>query len=155
MQSKLGNMIKLIAAGFILLGMAACTDTFTDHGYVPTQAELDKVNIGADDRSSVTGSIGGPSTAGVLQDGAWYWISSRVRYRTYRKPEMISRTIVAISFDNNDRVENIERFGIEDGRIISFSRRVTSSGVGSTTFFSQLISNLGNFAPDEFLEDGR
>jgi hypothetical protein len=68
---------------------------------------------------------------------------------------MISRTIVAISFDNNNRVANVERFGIEDGRIISFSRRVTSSGVGGTTFFSQLISSLGNFAPEEFLEDGR
>ena len=155
MQSKLGNMIKLIAAGFILLGVAACTDTFTDHGYVPTQAELDNVNIGADDRSRVKEAIGSPSSTGVLQDGAWYWISSRVRFRAYHKPEITRRTIVAISFDNNNRVTNVERFGIEDGRIISFSRRVTSSGVGGTTFFSQLISSLGNFAPEEFLEDGR
>lgn len=154
MQIQLGMKIKSLAAGLILAGLAACSATYTNHGYVPTDVELDNVIVGADSRATVEEVIGRPSSTGVLSDSAWYYISSRVRYYTYNKPEVIERTILAISFDENDRVTNIERFGLEDGRVIPFSRRVTSSGVGGTTFFRQLVRNLGNFNPGQLIEDG-
>lgn len=155
MQIQLGTKIKSFAAALILTGLAACSATYSNHGYVPSDVELDNVIVSADTRGTVEEVIGRPSSTGVLSDGAWYYISSRIRYYTYNKPETIERTILAISFDENDTVTNIERFGLEDGKVIPFSRRVTSSGVRGTTFFRQLVRNLGNFSPTQLIdEDG-
>lgn len=153
MQIQLGAMVKSISASLVFTTLAACTATYTDHGYVPTDVELGNVVVGADSRNSLEDAIGSPSSTGVLSDSAWYYISSRIRYFTYRKPEMIGRDIVAISFDKNDRVSNIERFGLEDGRVVSFSRRATSSGVEGTKFFNQMIRNLGNFGASSLPQD--
>ena len=154
MQFQLGTKIKSLAVGGVLMALVACSATYTNHGYVPSEVELENVIVGADSRATVEEVIGRPSSTGVLSDGAWYYISSRIRYYTYNKPEVIERTILAISFDENDTVTNIERFGLEDGKVVPFSRRVTSSGVRGTTFFSQLVRNLGNFTPGQFLEEG-
>jgi outer membrane protein assembly factor BamE (lipoprotein component of BamABCDE complex) len=148
MQFALGTKIKNFAAGIALIGLSACSATYTNHGYVPTDVELENVLVGSDSRGTVEEVIGRPSSTGVLSDGAWYYISSRVRYYTYNKPEIVERTILAISFDANDTVSNIERFGLEDGKVVQFSRRVTDSGVGGTSFFKQIIGNFGNFAPE-------
>lgn len=153
MQFQLGTKIKSLALGLALAGLAACSATYTNHGYVPTDFELDNVIVGADSRATVEEVIGRPSSTGVLSDSAWYYISSRIRYYTYNKPEVIERTILAISFDESGTVANIERFGLEDGKIIPFSRRVTTSGVRGTTFFRQLVRNLGNFGPGQLLEE--
>ena len=54
---------------------------------------------------------------------------------------------MAISFDDTDAIANIERFGLEDGRIVPLSRRVTDSSVVENGFLRQLLGNIGNFNP--------
>ena len=152
LTSTLRKSVALGAASLLW----ACSATFSNHGYVPTETELENVLVGTDTRGTVEEIIGKPSSTGVLSDGAWYYISSKVRYYTYNKPEIVERQILAISFDEQDVVTNIERFGLEDGRVITLSRRVTSSGVKGTSFLRQLISNFGNFNASDFVtsEDG-
>lgn len=153
MQFKHAKKIRTSLAVIGLAVMAACSATYTNHGFVPADLELENILVGTDTRSTVEEIIGRPSSTGVLSESAWYYISSRVKYFTYHKPETIERTILAVSFDSNDVVSNIERFGLEDGRVIAFSRRVTDSGVQGTSFFRQLISNFGNFNAGQLLDD--
>ena len=75
-----------------------------------------------------------------------------MRYYTYNKPEVIERTVLALSFDQNDTLTNIERFDLEDGRVVNFTRRVTTSSVRGTSFFKQLLNNLGNFNTSELID---
>lgn len=155
--TKMGTTIlprirTAVAAGVVFV-VSACSSTYTNHGYVPSDFELDNVLVGVDTRATVEEVVGAPSSTGVLSDGAWYYISSRIEYYAYRKPEVIDRTVLAISFDENDVVQNIERFGLEDGRVITFSRRVTSSSVRGTTFWRQLVNSIGNFTPGDFLDE--
>ena len=152
MHLKHAKIIKNVIAALLIAGLSACSATYSNHGYVPSEVELENILVGTDTRGTVEEIIGRPSSTGVLSDGAWYYISSRIKYYTYHKPEVIERTILAVSFDNNDTVSNIERFSLEDGRAIALTRRTTSSGVGGTSFFRQLVRNLGNFTPGDFLE---
>lgn len=146
--------LRQACAVIVLSGtLAACSATYSNHGYVPSDLELENVLVGVDTRATVEEVVGRPSSTGVLSDGAWYYISSRIKYFAYRKPEIIERTVLAISFNPDDTVANIERFGLEDGRVIRFSRRVTESSVQGTTFWRQLIASVGNFVPGDFVED--
>lgn len=129
----------------LLIGLGACAATFTNHGFVPRDDELAALSIGVDTRDTVAETIGRPTATGVLRDEAWIYSAYRIRNYTYQAPQVIERQVVAISFDGAGRVSNVERFGLEDGQVVTLSRRVTESSVRDQGFFRQLLRNLGRF----------
>lgn len=139
---------KTIAVLCFLL-TASCTATFQNHGYVPPDEELNNLVVGVDTRATVDDLIGAPTASGVLSDGDYYYIRSRVRTFGMFRPEVIERQVLAISFDDSDTVANIERFSLADGNIVPLSRRVTDSSVVSNGFLRQLLGNIGNFDPSQ------
>ena len=143
MMNNLKGVVRggLLAIG-LSLGLAACSATFTNHGYVPPPEVLSEIGIGAT-RDEVAEIAGSPGTGGVTRDEAWFYTQYRVRNFTYNAPQVIERDIVAISFSEAGRVTNIERFGLEDGQIIQLSRRVTESSVRDINFLAQILANFG------------
>ena len=131
----------------------ACTTQFRNHGYVPPEEELDRIEIGLDTRDSVAQLVGRPSSLGVLDVSGWYYVQSRYSQFAYQKPKEIDRQVVAISFDEAGKVENVERFGLEDGKVVVLSRRVTDSNVKGIGFLRQLFGNLTNLSADQFFSD--
>ncbi len=124
--------------------LAACSATYRFHGYAPSDDELANLLVGADTRETVEEVIGKPSSSGVLEDGNWYYVSSKVRHYTYKAPKAVERELVAVSFDDSGVLENIERFGLEDGRVIVLNRRITDQTVKGPGVIAQIISNIGN-----------
>ena len=132
----------LLAGAVALWMLAGCAATFDNHGYVPPPEDLSEVDLG-DTRNAVAEAIGAPGAEGMLRDEAWLYTAYRVRNFAFRAPEVIEREVLAVSFDGRDRVANIERFGLEDGRVVNLSRRVTTSSVGDSGFLRQLFRNVG------------
>jgi len=145
------NRAKIGAIGAMLIILGACAAIYQNHGYVPTESELSEILIGVDTRETVGQSIGRPTSLGVLKGGAWYYAQSRWRHFAYKAPQVSDRQIVAISYTDDGVVENIERFGLEDGRVIALSRRVTDSNIKGITFLRQLMGNLGNLRAGDLL----
>lgn len=137
--------IKAVVFGAILLATAACSTQFRNHGFAPGELELANVIVGSDTRETVTRGIGRPSAEGVLDGGAWYYVESRFRHFAFQAPKEIEREVVVISFDGSDRVSNIERFGLEDGQVITLSRRVTETTASKVPLLRRLLGNLGQF----------
>ncbi len=150
--SFLRNLARTAVVGVLLAGLAACAEQVRKHGYVPTDADLAEIVVGVDTRESVAESIGTPSSAGLLNESGFYYVQSRMRTVGPRRPQVIDRQVVAISFTEAGVVQNVERFGLEDGRMVALSRRVTESSVNSQTFIRQLLGNLGNFNPGQFVD---
>ncbi len=137
----------------LLLAAVACSNVDRKHGYIPPPEELELIIVGVDTKESVAISVGRPSVAGILSEGGWYYVESRFRAYGFRERAEIDREVVAVSFDTDGVVENIERFGLEDGRIIALSRRVTESNIKGVSFLRQLFGNIGNFAAEEVLNN--
>ncbi|ARE38888.1 Outer membrane lipoprotein OmlA [Rhodovulum sp. P5] len=130
--------------------LSACTPIIRNHGYAPTEADLEEIVVGVDTRDTVADVVGSPTVSGVMRDNAWYYVESRWRTIGYRAPEITDRQVVAISFDRNGTVANIERFGLEDGRVIALNRRVTESNIQGISFLRQLLGNIGQVTPEQF-----
>lgn len=133
---------------------AACSPTFRNHGYVPFDEDLAQISVGVDTRDTVIETVGSPTSTGVSDEEAFYYVSSRFRHFAFLPPEEISREVLAISFDSRGVVRNIERFGLEDGRVVILSRRVTDDNLPDTTFLGQLLGNIGNFDPTTLIPEG-
>jgi len=148
-MSSMAFRLKTLVAVVVLAATAACTATYRNHGYVPPQEDLQNIVVGVDTRATVDDVIGPPSTSGLLSDGDYYYVRSRVKNFGARRPEVIERTVLAISFDEADVVRNIESFDLSDGRIVRLSRRVTDNSVEGNGFLRQMLGNIGQFDPSE------
>ena len=125
--------------------LMACVADFRNHGYIPSEEILDEIVVGVDTRASVEDAAGSPTSAGLLNDSGYYYVRTRVRSFAYRAPQVVERQVLAISFDDTGVVTNIERFGLENGKVVTLQRRVTDTSSASSTFLTQLLNSLGRF----------
>ncbi len=143
---------RLLFCALCFIALAACGATFRDHGYMPPEEDLANVIVGVDTRDTVASSIGRPGVSGILSESGWYYIESRYRNFAWRAPEEIDRQVLAVSFDDAGVVTNIERFGLERGRVVRLSRRVTTENTQGIGFLRQAFGNLGRFNPGDFFD---
>jgi len=143
--------IRKAAFGLLILAVGACAATFEDHGYVPTDSDLEQIVVGVDTRDSVADAVGRPTSFGVLETGGWYYTQSRWRHFAFKAPKIIDRQLVAITYNEAGVVDNIERFTLEDGRVVALSRRVTDSNVKGISFIRQLLGNFGKIDASQLL----
>ncbi|MBF9050056.1 outer membrane protein assembly factor BamE [Roseobacter sp. HKCCD9010] len=141
--SPIWQRARLGMAALAICGMAACSATYNIHGYIPPEEELEVILPGVDTRESLQSSVGQPAATGVIREDAWFYTDYRIRNFAYRAPEIVERNIVAISFDDDGVVQNVERFGLEDGQVVQLSRRVTESSIQEVTVLSQILQSFG------------
>ena len=151
-------MIKSFTGGLrgllIVAGLAfavACTPIVRNFGYIPTDADLAALTVGQDTRETVTAAIGSPTTTGVLGEEAYFYVQSRFETVGPRAPVEVDRQVLAISFNAAGTVSNIERFTLQDGRVVALSRRVTSDNVRDSTFLRQLLGSVGRVNTQDLL----
>lgn len=154
MSSFSAKAKKTLIVTASIIALAGCSSTYRFHGYAPSEDALADVIIGADTRETVEEIIGKPSSSGVLEDGSWYYVATKMEHRTYKAPKAVERILVAVSFDDVGVVSNIEHFGLEDGRVVTFSRRVTDLPVKGPSALSQILGNIGNFDLSQAINDG-
>ena len=135
-------------AGALLLALVlvpACSSLEDSNGYVPEAGLVEEVQVGVDTKATVARILGRPGVEGIIDDGGWYYVKSDYERRLWRAPVELNREVLAVSFAEDDVVENVERFGLEDGRVVALERRVTDSNTQGISFLRQLFSNFGNF----------
>ena len=64
--SGIRRMARLVTVAAVLV-VAGCTPIYQNHGYVPTEEELSRIEVGKSSREEVSAVIGRPSSVGVLQ----------------------------------------------------------------------------------------
>ncbi len=149
-----GRILRRGVAVVALVALTACTTQYRNHGYAPTDAQLAEVLVGVDTRDTVADVVGPPTASGVLNEGGFFYVQSRFRLFGPLEPREVEREVVAIRFDSNDVVSNVERFGLENGRVVALSRRVTQDNVRDTTFIRQLLGSIGRFDAGDFFGGG-
>lgn len=151
MTRRNGRIAALIAALALVL-VSACQPLVRNHGFVPRDEDLALVTVGVDTRETVAATVGAPGTGGVIQGGDYYYVRSRWETRAWKAPKETDRQVVAISFDESGTVANVERFGLENGRVIALSRRVTDSSIQNVSFIRQLLGNLGRLRAENLVQ---
>lgn len=154
MGRVVGWMQKAALVFAALAVMTGCSRLESSTGYIPDAQLLDDVTVGRDTKETVGRILGRPGTEGIINENAWYYVRSDYERFLYREPVEVNRQVLSISFAEDERVANIERFGLEGGRVVVLERRVTDSNTQGISFLRQLFSNLGNFNPGDFFNDG-
>jgi outer membrane protein assembly factor BamE (lipoprotein component of BamABCDE complex) len=106
------GILKKILSVALLVLIFGCSEQYRNHGYIPSDEELSSVSVSQDDKNSVIEKLGTPSIGGILNDGNIYFVQSKVLKNSIRASKPIDRQVLVLSFDDNDRLSNIQKFGI-------------------------------------------
>jgi outer membrane protein assembly factor BamE (lipoprotein component of BamABCDE complex) len=136
---------RVLLTGSILAvaGLAACAPIRDVRGYVPDEEKVATVSLGADTRDSVQEKLGTPSSTATFGDPTWYYISTEQERYAFFKPDVTKRQILAIQFADDGKVNDIRKYGIQDGQVIALVDRETPSRGKEMTFLQQLFGNMG------------
>ncbi len=137
----------------LLLFMISCGGEYRNHGYMPMRVDVDALVVGVDSREAIVELIGAPSIGGVVTDKAIYYVRSRVQHRGYMRPQEVGREVLVLSFGKNQLLRNVERFGIEQGKLVRLEHRVTQTLGGDRTILQEMMSSIGGFDPSNILSD--
>lgn len=135
----------LLAASLLALALGGCSPLKHSHGYAPRADELDKIEAGVDSRETVRRKLGLPSTIGSFDDNEWYYISVQSEQYAFFEPEVTDQKVVTVSFDEFGIVNDVGRYGLEDGRVVDLVTRTTPTNGRKLTLLQQIFQNVGRF----------
>jgi outer membrane protein assembly factor BamE (lipoprotein component of BamABCDE complex) len=118
----LAGVLSLASAGLV----AGCSPEINHRGYYAKPGTLSQIGEGMA-KSEVEAIMGSPSTTASInyQGDSFYYITSVNQGRAFLDPAEIKREVIAIRFDQNDQVQSVAQYGLEDGRIIDLNTRKT------------------------------
>ena len=89
--------------------------------------------------------MGSPSTTSSENGDKFYYIANKFYKYAFLNPKEIERTVIVISFNNEDNVDNIEKYTLKDGKIVNYKSDKTIPGGTQVTVIQDLLDNTGRY----------
>jgi len=144
-----------IAAVTVLLG---CVPVENQRGYVPDQEAVSSIQVGMDNKESVSKKLGDPSTAATFGNDVWYYMSAHVEQNAFFAPRATERNILAIEFAKDGKVTDMHKYSLADGRVVDFVSRETPTRGRELTLLQQIFNavpgQIGQSAPQQTTPGG-
>ena len=139
---------KLVLLSFISLSLGACSsDIFLTHnGNMPSQEKIAQVKAGQS-RAEVQQILGSPSSVTSFDGNTWIYMSSTLKKVAFFEPQEVNRDVLAITFDNQNKVEKITTYDKADGRDIAIDQTATPTPGHKIGFFRKYFGGVGAYMP--------
>ena len=128
--------VVILLTSFLL----SCTTNIKNHGYIPSKLDLETLVIGKDTKQSIANKIGLPATAGL--EGAYYYVRSTFNAPGFKSAQLVNRKVVVLSFDQRNKLKNIETFNVDNGNFVRLDYRVTETGLDNKNILQQIIASI-------------
>jgi len=136
--------LALLAA--LGLAAAACAPVASNHGFVALDVKPAEVKAGEDTKSTVLERLGSPSIKSTFDENTWYYMTQGVERVAFYRPRVTSREVVAVTFDEAEKVKTVNSYTLADGKIIALNGRETPTRGRELTIIEQLLGNVGRVA---------
>jgi outer membrane protein assembly factor BamE (lipoprotein component of BamABCDE complex) len=147
----LATAAALLLAGCSTSGVLSTSETYKQ-GYVIDEQTLELVPPGSS-REQVLLSLGTPTTSETYDNEVFYYISqTRKRNAAFLKAKLIDQRVLAVYFNEDNTVERIANYGLQDGKLFDFVTRTTATAGKDTTFLGQILSgSLSGTSPGSII----
>ncbi len=138
---RVGARAALVAA----LLAAGCSPRVDIRGNLPDAEDIAAIKIGETKRDDVIKLLGNPSTSGTFEKETWYYIGQRTETHAFFKPSVVDQKVLLVRFDKEGAVEELQQFGLKDGKPVDQVGRVTPTRGKDLSILQQLVGNIGRF----------
>lgn len=136
-------IIAVLASGLASSLVSGCSPIREFHGYFPDEAQPNEIAPGEDTRSTVLARLGTPSTKSIFDENTWFYISSTHESFAFFRPKVTERKVVAISFGEDDVVDELVEYDANDGQLLQYAARETPTRGRELGLLEQLFGNVG------------
>lgn len=137
---------KLISLGLAIAGaslLGGCLGIKEHKGYVLDKELSSTVQVGVDNKESVTKTLGRPSFTGQFDANDWYYVARDTKTVAFRSQKVLDQDVLLIRFDGAGNVASVNT---TDESLV-----VNINPVGDKTptlgrrrsFFDELFGNIG------------
>ena len=137
------NFAVIIAAG---LAISACAGIREHRGFVIDTALADGIQVGVDNKDSVTRTLGRPTFTGQFDPNDWYYVSRDTAQLAFRDPKVTEQTILRVQFDQAGNVASVQKTGKELIARVDPSGDKTPTLGRQRSFFEELFGNIGTIS---------
>jgi outer membrane protein assembly factor BamE (lipoprotein component of BamABCDE complex) len=138
---------KAVLISAALLSLAACAPINSSHGFQALDVRPTDLKVGEDTKSTVLERIGSPSTQSTFDPNVWFYISQSVEQVAFYKPRVTTREVVAVSFGPDEKVTDIRKFDLKDGKVFAYNGRETPTRGRELSVIEQLLGTVGRTLP--------
>jgi len=128
------------------LTVAACGNGRAIRGYVFDKELADAILPGVDNRQSVHSTLGTPTISATFDDDTWYYVSTVVRVRPVFWPDAKEHRVMAVRFNEQGVVDDIENFDLSHMAKVSPVSDKTPTKGRKLNLFQQIFGNVGRFS---------
>jgi outer membrane protein assembly factor BamE (lipoprotein component of BamABCDE complex) len=128
--------------------LAGCSSMgVRDHRGAVIDKELaSAIQVGVDNKDSVTKTIGRPTFTGEFAPNDWYYVSRDTKTVAFRDPKVIAQTVLHIRFDAAGNVSRVDHSGKELIASINPAAGRTPTLGRQRSFFDELFGGIGTIS---------
>ncbi|HEU4877440.1 MAG TPA: outer membrane protein assembly factor BamE [Sphingomicrobium sp.] len=133
----------------MLLGAAslsACVGINEHRGFVLDEQLAQSIQVGVDNKASVTKTLGSPTFTGQFDPNDWYYLSRDTHQFAFRDPRVTEQKLLHVRFDAAGNVAAISTTGKELIASVDPVGDYTPTLGRKRSFFSELFGNIGTIA---------
>ena len=135
--------LKLAAASSVAVMTAGCMGIRDHRGYVLDKELAGNIQVGIDNKDSVTKTLGRPSFVGQFDANDWYYYARDTKTVPFRSPRIVDQTLLHIRFDPAGNVASVGQTGKERVASINPVNDKTPTLGRKRSFFDELFGNIG------------
>jgi outer membrane protein assembly factor BamE (lipoprotein component of BamABCDE complex) len=136
----------VVAVIGLALALSACGGARDHKGFVIDQTLADSIQVGVDNKESVTRTMGRPTFTGQFDPNDWYYISRNTATLAFRDPKITDQTVLRVRFDQAGNVASVEKTGKETVAQVDPSGDKTPTLGRKRSFFEELFGNIGTIS---------
>jgi outer membrane protein assembly factor BamE (lipoprotein component of BamABCDE complex) len=137
----------LLLGSALLAGCQAVTTPRDVRGNRISDEQLAEIVPGVQTRSDVAALLGSPSVPAAFDDVTWYYVGGMTRQRIGQMQALDDQQVVAVRFNPNGTVANVERLTLQDATKVQPVARITPTPGTETSLMQQIFGNVGRFTP--------
>ena len=135
----LGRLVAIVLA----VAVAGCAPTIVKHGHQFQENDVQQIQTGMSS-AQVQGVLGSPTTTATVSGSqAYYYIASTQKQTAFFSPEETDRKVLAVYFSKLGAVERVGNYGLQDGKVINYSKNQTADPARDEGVIKQLFRKLG------------
>ncbi len=92
--------------------------------------------------------MGSPTIVSDLSnEELWLYYHEDVKELLFFKPKVISRTVIALKFDNQQTIKELKNYDLSSEEKLTFSTDYTKAQNHDEGFFKKIFGNIGQIRP--------
>ena len=122
--------------------LSSCAQTFQNNGLSEKEIENLDIEIGKTSKKYLINNYGPPIFENVFNDNVIYYVSHITSYKTLEERKTKKMSVLEITLDNKDIVQNLKKCSEKDSFQINLSKKEDTKNIDMTSFWKDILRAL-------------